>query len=199
MSSIPAYLSALLLAASSLVAQTPVVARGEVTDGSAAGCYYCPGFSHVIKFTGTQLASPTINLALYHDQMCEMVGTWNGTVLEVSSIQVVSESFSIGGNSSIGHTVRLTTQATPGDFGINLAALGTTFAVPFLDLALMMDPASSLIMGGGPVNGNGEYKSDLDIPNDPSLVGLRFFGQAAIITSAGAMYTSNVDAKEVTP
>lgn len=200
MSSIPAYLSALLLAASSLLhAQTPVVARGQVTDGSAAGCYYCPGFSHVIKFTGTQLASPTINLALYHNQMCEMIGTWNGTVLEVSSIQVVAETFSISGNTSLGHRMRPTAISTPGDLALNLAALGTTFVVPFADLALMMAPASTVLLGAGVTDGSGEFKSDIDVPNDPSLVGLRVFGQALLFTQGGAMFMSNVDAKEVTP
>lgn len=192
-------LSALLIAGASLLhAQVPVVARGQVTDGSAAGCYYCPGFSHVIKFVGTQLASPTINLALYHNQMVEMVGTWNGTVLEVASIQVVPDSFSIGGNTSLGHAMRPTAIEAPGTLALNLAALGTTFLVPFAELAVMMNPASTVILGAGVTNGNGEFKSDIDIPNDPSLVGLRVFGQALLFVNGG-MRMSNVDAKEVSP
>ena len=201
MRSFPLTLSALLLSATAqlLPAQVNVVARGELADGQATGCYYCPGYQYVIKFVGTQLQSSTVNLNLFINQYVELTGTWNGTVLNVTSAQLTPETFSIGGNTSIGHTIRPTTMSTPGDLALNIAALGTTFLVPFADIALMMNPASAVILGAGITNGNGEFKSDIDLPNDPSIVGVRVFGQGIVFTPAGAIFSTNVDAKEVTP
>ncbi|MCA8967256.1 MAG: hypothetical protein H6838_16675 [Planctomycetes bacterium] len=189
----------LAAAAPDLRAQVPVQLRCEVTDGSAAGCYYCPGFGHVVKFVGTPLVSGTINLAGYHNQYVRIQGTWNGSAVTVNSIQVTTDSFSLSGNTSIGHRLRSNSMGNPGELALNVVALGTAFSVPFLDLAFQLDPATSVVQGLGVVNGNGEFKSDLDIPNDPSLVGLRLTGQGAILDAAGSLLTTNVDSKVVTP
>lgn len=187
-----------LAAAPSLLAQTPVQIRCALADGRATGCYYCPGYEFVIKFVGTQLQSPTVNLNLFQNQHVLLTGTWNGSVVTVSAAQTIAESFSITGNGSIGNRFRFNTIAAPGDLAMNLAALGTAFLVPFADLAVMVNPASMVVMGLGTANGNGEFKSDLDIPNDPTLVGLRLFGQGVVAAPTGALYTTNLDAKEVT-
>ena len=184
---------------SAVQAQVPVQLRCQVTDGSAAGCYYCPGFAHVIKFVGTPLESSTINLGLYHNQYVHIHGTWNGTRVTVNSIQVTTDSFSLGGNGSIGNRFRLTAMGNPGELALNAVALGSGFAVPYLDLAFQLSPLSTVVQGIGPINGNGEFKTDLDIPNDPTLVGLRIFGQGVIMDGNGGLLTTNVDAKEIAP
>ncbi|HEX5054144.1 MAG TPA: hypothetical protein VFZ65_20365, partial [Planctomycetota bacterium] len=128
----------LLLAAAT--AQAPVVVRCTPTDGSAAGCYYCPGYESVIKLVGTRLHSSTLNLVAFHDLDVLIQGTWNGTVVEVSSVQLEAESFSIGGNGTIGHRFDYSTVGASGNVAINFAALGASFFVPFADLAVQLDP-----------------------------------------------------------
>ncbi len=186
-----------LAAAPALLAQTQVSVRCELADGRATGCYYCPGYQYVIKFVGTQLQSPTINLTQFLNQYVQLTGSWNGSILTVTAAQAMAESFSITGNGSIGNRWRFNTQAAPGNLAVNMASLGSAFNAPFADLAVMLNPASMVVMGLGTTNGNGEFKSDLDIPNDPTLIGLRVFGQGLVSTPAGALYTTNVDAKEV--
>lgn len=191
-------LTALTLAAAPVVqAQSTVHVRCELADGRATGCYYCPGYEFVIKFVGTQLDSPTINLNQFVNQYVDIIGTWNGTVITVNQAVAATSNFSISGNGSIGNRFRFNTQSVPGDLAMNMVALSTAFVMPFADIAVMMNPASMVVMGIGTTNGNGEFKSDLDIPNDPSLVGLRLFGQGLIATQGGAVLTTNVDAKEV--
>ncbi|MBL8752127.1 MAG: hypothetical protein JNK15_02395 [Planctomycetes bacterium] len=177
-------------------AQVPVTVRCTPTDGSAAGCYYCPGFEHVIKWVGTQMHSSTVNLLQYHNLDVVVQGTWNGSVIEVSSVQPVVESFSIGGNGSIGHRFDFSTVAADGDVALNLAALGNGFTALFDGLALQLSLLTATPLGAGVVQG-GEYKSRLDIPNLPSLIGLRVYGQGIVLQQGGGIYSTNVDTKVV--
>ena len=186
-----------LFAAPALVAQVPIVLRGEVTDGSAAGCYYCPGFSHVIKFSGTALASTTIDLTPYHNQYCKLTGTWNGAVVEVSAVEVVAESFSISGNAHIGTTIDFTAHGTNGDFAANALSLGTACGVPFADCGVLLNGSSLSMLGLGVLDNNGEYECSVDIPDAPALVGLRVFGQALMLPLNGPIWMTNLDAKEI--
>ncbi len=192
-----ATLTLILATAPTLQAQIPVQIRCEVADGSAAGCYYCPGFQSVIKFVGTRLQSTTVNLNLFQNQYVLLNGTWNGTVVTVTTAQITPESFSIGGGGVIGGQFHFTTHGTANDLALNLAALGAAFSVPFADLALQLDPASTVALGFGALDGSGEFQTNVDIPNVPSLVGLRVFGQGLILPQSGPFYTTNVDAKEV--
>ncbi|MEZ6036086.1 MAG: hypothetical protein R3F29_01310 [Planctomycetota bacterium] len=178
-------------------AQAPVTVRCTPTDGSAAGCYYCPGYETVIKWNGTQMHSSTVNLVAFHDLDVVVQGTWNGTIIEVTSIQTVFESFSISGNGHIGNRFVYNTVAAPGALAINLAALGAAFLVPIEDLALQLDPASLVLLGGGPVDGGGEFSTDLDIPDNPSLIGVRVYGQGVVLDASAGTYTTNVDTKVV--
>lgn len=184
-------------AAASLSAQAPIVLRGQVTDGSAAGCYYCPGFSHVLKFSGIPLASPSINLLLYHNQMCKVTGTWNGAVVEVSAIEVTTDTFSIGGNGHIGHDMSFTSLGAQGDMAINALAIGTACSIPFFDCGMQLAPSSLGILGLGTMGGSGECSHDVAVPDAPVLVGLRVFGQSLILKQDGSMFFSNIDAKEI--
>lgn len=178
-------------------AQTPVTLRGTPTDGSAAGCYYCPGYEHVIKLVGTQLHSSTVNLLAFHDLNVVMHGTWNGTVVEVTSVQLDAESFSISGNTTIGHRASFSTFAPAGSLAANCVAFGPSFTVPAADLAFQLQPATALVMEFGPIGSGGELKSRLDIPDEPSLIGLRLFGQGLVLPANGAPWTTNVDMKTV--
>lgn len=189
---------AAVVLAASLTAQSSVV-RGELADGRATGCYYCPGYQYVIKFVGTQLASPTVNLNLLQNQMVEFTGNWNGSVFTVTAAQVVAQSFSITGNPSLGRRVRCNAQGTPGDVAINAIGVGTGFVVPFGTMTVLLDPATATVMGVGVVNGAGEFKSDLDIPAVPALVGVRVTGQAFFAPLTAPMFSSNVDTTVILP
>jgi len=178
------------------VAQVPVTVRCTPTDGSAAGCYYCPGFQNVIKWVGTRLQSSTINLVQYHDLDVMLTGTWNGSVVDVTSVQVVGESFSISGNAHLGTSADYSTTGSDGDIAIHFAALGNGFSVPIADVALQLDPTRTAVLDAGVISG-GEYQSQLAIPNVPSLVGLRIYGQGVVLTQAMTLWSTNVDTKVV--
>jgi hypothetical protein len=185
---------ALLTAAAA--AQVPVTVRCTPTDGSAAGCYYCPGFEHVIKWVGTQMHSSTVNLLAYHNLDVVIQGTWNGSVIEVTSVQLTAESFSISGNGTIGNRFDFNTTGTSGDLAINFASLGNGFAVPFDALAIQLAPATMAVLDAGAISG-GEFKTRLDIPNLPSLIGLRVYGQGVVLQQTGGIYSTNIDTKVV--
>ncbi|MCU0867164.1 MAG: hypothetical protein MUC36_25565 [Planctomycetes bacterium] len=189
-------LLALLGLSTGLVAQT-VTLRGRVTDGSAAGCYYCTGFAHVFKYTGTRLQSSTINLNPFMNQDITVTGTWNGTYVNVTSAQLVPESFSLSGSGTIGESFDLNTNGTPGNLAINLVAFGAGLVIPFADLGLQLNPASAVVHGYGLIDGGGEFTSELSVPNVPSLIGLRVFGQGVVLPASGTFYSTNPDAKEV--
>lgn len=196
-------LSSILLFAAVLPAQT-VTVRGELGDGRATGCYYCPGSRYVIKWSETQIdsTSTNINLALYLNQQLMLTGTLGGTAarpsIDVTAVVVVTESFSFAGQGRIGNRFRATAKASPGDLAVNLFALNAGFASAGGALSLLLDPMATVVLGVGAVDGNGEFKSDANIPNVPSLVGLHVFGQALIVPQAnGAPYTSNPDSKVV--
>jgi hypothetical protein len=185
------------LATAPVGAQTPVTVRCTPTDGSAAGCYYCPGYESVIKLTGTKLHCNTINLVAYHDLDVKIIGTWNGSVVEVTSIALEPESFSVSGNGVIGGRFDFNTVGPIGGLAANFLSLGAGFLVPFDDLAMQIAPASAVVLGGGVIGGNAEWKTRLDLPDDTSLIGLRIFGQGYVAPPIGAPYTTNVDSKVI--
>lgn len=185
--------------AAPLCAQTPVVVRCTPTDGSAAGCYYCPGYETVIKWNGAKMhcSNTSINLVAFHNLDVHIEGTWNGTVIEVTSIVADIESFSIGGGGVIGGRMDFDTVAPTGSLAANFLALGSAFVVPFDGLALQLDPSSATILGGGAVDGDGSFKTRIDLPDDASLIGLRVYGQGYVIPPVGAPYTTNLDTKVI--
>lgn len=195
-------LFAAALLASNLVAQV-VTLRGEVTNGRETGCYYCPGYDYVIKWIGTRLDPSVVNLAPYLDQQVEIVGNWNGSltvpIVTVTSIRVVAESFSISGSNSIGTRMDFNAIAPQGDRAAHVLAFGRSFAPLYLPLVMSLDPALSSVLGFGPTNGNNEFKARLPIPADPSIVGVRVYGQALIVPQSGApWYFTNPDSKLIT-
>lgn len=192
-----AAMSLLFALAATLSAQS-ITVRGELADGRATGCYYCPGYQYVIKFVGTRLESTTVNLGQFLSQQLEMTGTWDGTIFHVTAARVVASSFDLTGNGTIGNRFRCNAQANPGDLAINAVSLATQFSIPLPGMAALLHPGMLAVQGVGVVNGNGEFKSDLDIPNDPSLVGLRINGEAFFASGVGGpIWSSNLDSKEV--
>jgi hypothetical protein len=188
--------SLLLTLAATAVAQTPIVARGRVTDGSAAGCYYCPGYQHVFKYSGLRLESTTVNLAPFMNLDVRVVGTWNGSWVNVTSIQLAPESFGISGGGLIGGHFELTTHGPAGDLAINLLALGSGCIVPLGDCGLQLAAATTVIHGAGVIDSSGEFETTLPIPMQPSLIGLRLFGQGVALSN-GLFWSTNPDAKEI--
>ncbi len=189
--------AALTTTVASLGAQAAVTVRCTPTDGSAAGCYYCPGFEHVIKWVGIQMHSASVNLLAYHDQDVVITGTWNGSVIEVASVALDTESFSISGNGSVGNHFDFDTTGPSGGLAVNFAALGNAFFVPFGDIAVQIDPNSAFVLSGGALGTAGQFKSRLDLPDDASLIGLRVYGQGLVVTPVGDFYTTNVDTKVI--
>lgn len=193
---LPTLLAAAAFAAPAF-AQTQVEVQCQLADGRATGCYYCPGWQFVIKFVGTNLQSTAVNLNLFQNGHCTLQGTWNGSVLTVTSAVASADTFSIGGNGTIGNKYRFTTDGAAGDLALNLVALGTAFLPVFGNQALMLNPANTQPLTAGLIDSGLQWKSDLDIPNNPSLIGLRLFGQGVKVSPAGVIKLTNIDAKEV--
>ena len=193
-----AFASVVLAAAA--VSQTPIQVRGEINQGTGggAGCYWCTGAPFVLKYTGTTVQSSTINLNAFLGQKVVIDGVWTGTALQVNAVQATTQTFSMGGNPAIGDTMRFTTKTAPGTLALNLAALGTSFLVPVGPIAVLLDPASTVALAAGLTNAGGDFRTEISIPNLPSLIGLRVFGQGVIAPVSGSpLFASNIDAVEV--
>jgi hypothetical protein len=187
--------------AASLEAQSFVI-RGQVESGQAVGCYYCPSATQfVIKGSETPIRSNSISLGTFLAQDVLITATWNGShiapILDVTSIQVTNQTFTISGNSSMGNTVRFTASGAAGDLAVNIASLGGSFTPIGGSAALLLDPNSAVVLGIGAVGGAGTFRTDLLIPTIPSLFGMHLFGQALIVPASGLFYMTNPDVKRV--
>jgi hypothetical protein len=80
---------------------------------------------------------------------------------------------------------------------LNLAALGTSFLVPVGEVAVLLDPASTVALAAGVTNAGGQFRTEINIPNLPSLIGLRVFGQGVIAPVGAPLFAANIDAAEV--
>jgi hypothetical protein len=181
------------------VAQTSLPVRGEINQGTGggAGCYWCTGAPFVLKFTGTTVQSTTVNLTAFLGQKVLIDGVWNGSVLQANAVQVTTETFSMGGNPSIGGTMRFTTETAPGTLALNMGALGTSFLTPVGSIAVLLDPASLVPLAAGFANAVGDFRTEINLPNLPSLIGVRVFGQSVIAPAGAPLFASNIDAVEI--
>jgi hypothetical protein len=89
--------------------------------------------------------------------------------------------------------MRFTTKAAPGTLCLNLAALGTSFLVPVGTIAVLLDPASVVPLAAGFTNAGGDFRTEINLPNLPSLIGQRLFGQGVIAPAAAPLFGSNID------
>lgn len=187
----------LALFASSSFAQE-VTFDGKVEDGENV-CYYCPGFDFVLDNTHVSLVSPNIPLLPLVGQYVHGTGMWNGSTtapkITVTTIQVVPQSFSIGGNGSIGGEMRFTANAAPGSLAILTLGFKDGF-VPFGAWGtLFLAPNQMIVLGQGTTDGGGEFSIEIDIPDQPALIGLHVFGQGAVVPPGGLLSLTNSDLK----
>jgi hypothetical protein len=197
MRSFVSFVAGMALFASSSFAQE-VTFDGKVEDGENV-CYYCPGFDFVLDNTHVSLVSPTIALLPLVGQYVHGTGMWNGSTtapkITVTAIQVVAQSFSIGGNGSIGGEMQFTVNAVPGSSAIALLAFKDGF-VPFGSWGtLFLAPSQMIVLGQGTTDGGGEFSIDIDIPDQPALIGLQVFGQGAVVPPSGLLHLTNSDLK----
>ena len=200
------FLRSFVLAASAAapaLAQT-VVVRGELVDGRATGCYYCPQVQFAIKYSETPVRSSTIALAQFLGQQVELTGTWNGSTtspaIDVTSAQIVAETLTINGSGRIGDRFRFSAHGTPGSLAVNAGAAAHGFVVPFgAGLAMLLEPVTTFVFGIGFVAGDGEFKTDVRIPNNPAFIGMRVFSQSLLTPSGGALFATNPRADSVLP
>lgn len=176
--------------------------RGELTNGRATGCYYCPGYEYVLKWSETPLASSVVSLAPFLDTQVRVEGFWDPTTVpahfEVTAIVNVPESYSVDGNPRIGNRVRPNAKGTPGEFAAHFLAIDAGFVPLGSDLAMLLDPTTVIFLGAGTIGGGAEFKIDVDLPNDAALVGLRFMGQALQSEGAGQhLFSTNTDSKTI--
>jgi hypothetical protein len=193
-----------LLAAAALTAQQQVELRGELVDGRATGCYYCPNVGFAIKFSETPVHSTTINLTPFLQQQVQMIANWNGSLsapdFDVTAITIVTETFSDNGGAQISQNFRFTTHAGAGDLAFNAVAFGHGLVVPFGSLAILLDPNNAVLLGIGVTDGSGEFRTTVQLPNDPALVGLRVFSQGVVAPVNGnPLYGTNPRASFILP
>lgn len=171
-----------LVVASTLFAQD-VQFSAKVEDGEDV-CYYCPGSDYVIDNTHCKLVSSTINLAPFIGQYVKGTGVWNGSTtnptVQVTSMVVAGEGFTIGGGGALGGEIQFTAHGNPGESAFILLGATDSF-IPAGNLGVLyLNPSSMFVLGQGTLAGDGEFSIDIDVPNLPSLSGVGVFGQAVI-------------------
>ncbi len=184
-----------ILTTATLSAQQTLTLRGELDEGKSTGCYYCPNVPWTIKFSETPVRSKTIDLKPFKDASAQLIltGYWDRSVtphgLEVTSVQVVTESLSVNNSARTGQPLRYTTYGPSDSVAATVIASGNGF-VPLFGTALLLDPASLFLLGANVING-GQWRFDLVIPSDPSLIGIRFWSQSLVVPPNAAPYSTN--------
>jgi len=191
---------AFLFAATEVASAQNVQFRGKV-ENSEAACYYCPGFDFVLDYTHVRLFCPT-PLSPYMSQQVIGTGVWNGSVtapaITVTSIQITEESFSFGGGGALGESLKFTAKGTEGQLSLIFGAFLDGFIpVPGYGV-IFLDPNTFFVLGDGVIDDSGEFEIEVEIPNQANLIGLKVFGQAAMIDPVtGAGFLSNSDMKTI--
>ncbi|MCB9832102.1 MAG: hypothetical protein H6807_06455 [Planctomycetes bacterium] len=192
---------AILLVMSSAAFAQSVHLRGKIEDAENV-CYYCPGYQFVIDCNYTKVTSSAYDLNLYIGTQVEIDGLWNGSTsaaaIDITNLSVVTETFAIGGNGSIGHNISFTAMTAPGDLAYTFYSFGTGFVPVGSNLYYLLDIPSSVLLGQGLTDGNGEFDVSGTLPNIPWLVGVTLYGQSAIVPANGSpIYMTNPDCKVV--
>jgi len=108
-------IAAIAIAIPTVSAQS-VQFRGKIENGEGA-CYYCPGFDFVVDCVDAPVSSSVYDLNLYIGMQVDATGVFNGSaaqpIIDITSLQVVAPSFSIGGGASIGGDVKFTALERP--------------------------------------------------------------------------------------
>lgn len=193
-------LSACVLSAA-IHSQT-VELRGKVEDGEGA-CYYCPGYDYVLDGPNFPITSSAANLGVFLSQQVHAVGVWNTSlaapVVELVSVELASESFSLGGGATVGSELDFTAHGTPGDQVYLLGSLGFGFQ-PALSSSsvLLLDLSSITLLGLDTIGSDGEATASVLLP--AWMSGLEVVGQALVVPANGTPPTfTNADFKTVRP
>ena len=182
-----------LLALSALSAAQDVTMRGKVEDVSGTtGQFF-------LDCTDVDLSSGIFDLNLFVSQQVEIQGTWNGSVTNpsviVNAIQVVPETFEIGGGGKIGELAHPTVTGAPGSLAVTFASFSTSF-VPFGGAGTGFLGGNVFPTGAGTIGGTGILQLDIPVPDDTSLIGVEIYGQGAIV-GGGFVTLTNPDCKEL--
>ncbi|MDF1800420.1 MAG: hypothetical protein P1V81_14675 [Planctomycetota bacterium] len=172
-----------------------VTFRGKVEDVSGTQNQF------FVDCTNTSLTSGAFNLNLFVGQQVEITGQWNGSTaapsVDVAAIAVVPEVFELGGGAKIGDELKVGFIATPGDLAISRITVAPSFTDLGASGVVFVDLSKTVIGTTGVIPGGGILQHTLQIPNDPSLVGLEIFGQGALIDSLGNLTLTNPDCKTI--
>jgi hypothetical protein len=127
-------------------------------------------------------------------------GIWNGSTtlpaIQVTSIAAVPTTFSIGGGGSIGSELDFTAFGNVGDTAIVVLSYSDSF-LPIQGFGvLFLAPQSMIVLGQGPIESNGEFEVEVQVPNIPALIGFKVFAQAGLIGPSGTRLT-NSDLKTI--
>lgn len=190
------WLPIVLLAAA--VPAQQLTLRGELDEGRSTGCYYCPNVPYTIKFSETPVRSSSgVDLAAYKalGEQLELIGTWdtstNPAGLDVSAVNVVSQSLSVSNTAATGAKLRFTTSGAPGSLAATAIAFGNGFLPLFGSTAMLLDPASIVVLGANTLDVSGTWRFNLAVPANPGLVGVRFWSQSLLLPTNGTPYSSN--------
>lgn len=177
----------------SVAAAQDVTLRGKVEDVRGTRQF-------VVDCTDTHLTSSRFDLNAYVGQHVVLKGTRIAgpgvPLVEVISIALAKEIFEIPGNPAIGQKLRFSATYTPGSRVIFYAALGSGFRGLGRAGTFLLDPRSSFRASTGIIPALGQLETAIRMPDDPALVGLTAYGQAAIL-SGGALFFSNPDCKTI--
>ncbi len=152
--------------------------------------------------TNVQLQSSTVRLEDWKGDDVGLsgpnVGSRGAPVIEVAEIHTAQDLLELDGTAKLGEEIELKLESANGTFYLFLFALDTGFlplgsAYPGLKGTILVDLSSTAVLASGPFSGSVEL--GLLIPNNPNLVGLKFWIQAAILTSTSANYLNVVCAE----
>lgn len=189
-------ISLLSLALAASASAQAVRFRGQVEDVSGTQSQF------FVDGTDVRLTSASVSLQAFVGQQVTIEGVWNGSFaspsVAVGALAAASEDFEIGGSAKIGEMGRLHAVGTPGESVVFFGSLEPGFFPLPSAGAVLVDPASAEILGGGTIGGLGQLEVATPIPNDPSLVGLTYRAQALVLDPVGGTFrlTTN-DSKEI--
>lgn len=191
-----------VLFCASLTAQSLTI-RGSLADGRQTGCYYCPSVPYALKYSETPVHSSSgIDLAFYKNLNQDLVlsGVWdtstNPASLDVAAVTLTNQSLQTPNSVRIGASMRFSLAGGANEFAFTVVAFGNGF-VPLFDSAFLIDPLTSFLLDLSQLDSSGDLRFNQTIPNDPLLVGLRFWSQAVFVAADQTIWFSNPEATEV--
>jgi hypothetical protein len=175
-------------------AQTQLL-RGKVEDVSnTTNQFFLDG-------TRIDLVSSTLNLNALVGQQLTMqvidVSQGGRAILDVRSATPTTKMLDMG-NLRFGRAESWQVNGVPGSrTGVFLTLTNMTSYVPFGASGTWVLGGIAPLLASGTINAAGQYEFKLTTPNIPSLVGVEFTSQAAVIDPQNNFILTNPDSKEV--